>query len=198
MNTYRPGDARRVPAHCFVESLCCKHTTSLTRLTSIKLKTITPKFKHSFFDTISKLCTPTLSRSPSAPPAPQYDLFSAAGWVYRMARTQEGRARNQIPSPFQKPHSSVLVRGVGRQRGALLGLYWHSVGVPGTWAAGSCLALGSDVCGLLICIHLLNSNGAQPQPHLASGGFGNGFGVQSSDRRVYSRPKNSKPIKLAL
>ena len=61
MNTYRPGDARRVPAHCFVESLCCKHTTSLTRLTSIKLKTITPKFKHSFFNTISKLCTPTLA-----------------------------------------------------------------------------------------------------------------------------------------
>ena len=107
----RPGDGS---LHCFVESLCCTHTTSLTRLTSIKLKTITPKFKHSFFDTISKLCTPTLSRSPSAPPAPQYDLFSAAGWVYRMARTQEGRARNQIPSPFQKPHSSVLVRGVGR------------------------------------------------------------------------------------
>ena len=100
-----------------------------------------------------------------------------------MARTQEGRARNQIPSPFQKPHSSVLVRGVGRQRGALLGLYWHSVGVPGTWAAGSCLALGSDVCGLLICIHLLNSNGAQPQPTCYNhiwllGGSLTGFGFR--------------------
>ena len=32
--------------------------------------------------------------------------------------------------------ASVLVRGVGRQRGALLGWYWPSVGVPGTRPPG--------------------------------------------------------------